>query len=48
MNLIDAVMFNITTIFLDYSVSKVIEEIGEFEMASSTITITNNRHRIQL
>ena len=48
MNLTDAVMFNITATFLDYSISEVIEEIGKFETASSTITITNNRHRIQL
>ena len=48
MNLTDAVVFNITTTFLNHSVSKIIEEIGEFETASSAITVTNNRHRVQL
>ena len=47
MNLTDAVVFNTTTTFLDYSVSEVVEEIGEFETASSTIAITNNRYRVQ-
>ena len=46
MNLTDAVVFNITTTFLDYSISEVVKEIGEFETASSTIIVTNNRHRI--
>jgi hypothetical protein len=38
------VMFHITATFLDYSVSKVIEEIGEFEASGSTVTVTNSRY----
>jgi len=48
MNLIDIVVFNTTTTFLNYSISKIIEEISEFKTVSSTVTVTNNRHRIQL
>ena len=47
MNLADAVVFDTTATFLDYSVSEVVEEIGEFETASGTVAITNNRHRVQ-
>jgi hypothetical protein len=43
-NLTHTVMFHITATFLDYDVSKVIEEIGEFEASGSTITVANSRH----
>ena len=46
MNLTDAVVFNTTTTFLNYSVSKIVEEISEFETVSSASTVTNNRHRV--
>ena len=46
MNLIDAVVFNTTTIFLNYSISKIVKEISEFEIASSAIIVTNNRYYI--
>jgi len=45
-NLIDTVMFNITAAFLNYSIPKVIKKISKFEIASSTIIVTNNRHYI--
>jgi branched-subunit amino acid permease len=44
MNLIYTVMFYIATVFLDYNVSKVIEEIGKFEASGSAVAITNSRH----
>jgi hypothetical protein len=43
-DLTHTVMFHITAAFLDYDVSKVIEEIGEFEASGSAITFTNSRH----
>jgi hypothetical protein len=43
-NLAYTVMFHITAAFLDYDVSKVIEEIGEFEASGSAVTVTNSRH----
>ena len=47
-NLTDAVMFNTTATFLDYSISEVVEEISKFETASSTVMVTNNRHYVRL
>jgi uncharacterized membrane protein len=43
-NLIDMVVFHITTILLNYSISKVIKEVGEFETSDSAITSTDSRH----
>jgi hypothetical protein len=43
-NLIHAVMFHTAAAFLNYSVSKVIEEVGEFETSGSTVTSTDSRH----
>jgi hypothetical protein len=37
-------MFRITVTFLNYNVSKVIEEIGEFKASGSAITVANSRH----
>jgi len=47
MNLADAVVFDTTATFLNHSVSKIVEEIGEFETASGAVAVTNNRHRVQ-
>jgi hypothetical protein len=43
-DLTHTVVFHITATFLDYNVSKVIEEIGEFEASGSAITVANSRH----
>jgi hypothetical protein len=44
MNLTHAVMFRTATAFLNYSVSKVVEEVGEFETSGSAVTSTDSRH----
>jgi hypothetical protein len=43
-DLVYTVMFHITATFLNYNVSKVIEEFGEFEASGSTVTVTNSRY----
>jgi hypothetical protein len=43
-NLIHIIMFHIVTIFLNYSVSKDVNKVGEFETSGSTITSTDSRH----
>jgi hypothetical protein len=43
-DLAHAVMFRITAVFLDHDVSKVVEEIGEFEASGGTVTVANSRH----
>jgi hypothetical protein len=37
MNLTDAVVFHISTIFLNYSISESVEEVGEVDTAGGTI-----------
>jgi uncharacterized membrane protein len=44
MNLTYAVMLYTATAFLDYSVSEVVEKVGEFETSGSAITSTDSRH----
>jgi hypothetical protein len=44
MNLIHTVILYTATAFLDYSVSKVIEKVGEFETSGGAITSTDSRH----
>jgi hypothetical protein len=44
MNLADMVVFHTTTTLLDHDVSKVVEEVGEFETSGSAITSTDSRH----
>jgi hypothetical protein len=45
MNLIDAVVFYISATFLNHSVSKSVEEVGEVNTAGSTIRgSTDSRH----
>jgi hypothetical protein len=43
-NLAYAVVFRIATAFLNHSISKVVEEVGEFETAGSAVTSTDSRH----
>jgi uncharacterized membrane protein len=43
-DLVHTVMFRITATFLDYDVSKAVEEIGEFETSGSAVAVTNSRH----
>jgi uncharacterized membrane protein len=44
MNLVHAVVFHIAATFLDYSVSEIVEEVGEFETSGSAIASTDSRH----
>ena len=44
MNLTHAVVFGTTTAFLDYDVSEVIDDVGEFEASGSAIARTDSRH----
>jgi hypothetical protein len=49
MNFINTVMFNISTTFLNHSVSKGVNEISEIDLAGSAIRgSTNSRHLIEL
>jgi hypothetical protein len=49
MNFINTVMFNTSTTFLNYSISKGVDEISEIDSASSTIRgSTNSRYLIEL
>jgi hypothetical protein len=43
-DLVYTVMFHTTAAFLNYDVSKVVEEIGEFEASGGAVTVTNSRH----
>jgi len=43
-DLAHTVVLSITAAFLDYDVSKVVEEIGKFEALGSTVTVANSRH----
>ena len=43
-DLIHPVVLDTTTAFLDYNVSKVVDEIGEVKMSDSTVTSSNNRY----
>jgi hypothetical protein len=43
-NLIHAVIFRIAAVFLNHGISKIVEEVGEFETSGGTITSTDNRH----
>jgi hypothetical protein len=44
MNLTDTVMFHTTAALLDYDVSKIVEEVGEFETSGGAVASTDNRH----
>jgi hypothetical protein len=44
MNFTHTVMFRIATTFLDYDVSEVIDNVGEFEASGGTITRADSRH----
>jgi hypothetical protein len=44
MNLAHMVVFRTATAFLNYGVSKVVEEVGEFETSGSAIASTDSRH----
>ena len=44
MNLAYAVVFCTTATFLDYNVSKVVDNVGEFEASGSTVARTDSRH----
>ena len=44
MNIIYTVILNITTIFLDYNVSKAINKVGKVETSGSTITSIDSRY----
>jgi hypothetical protein len=43
-NLAHVVVFRIAAAFLNHSVSKVVEEVGEFETSGSAIASTDSRH----
>jgi hypothetical protein len=44
MNFTHTVMFRTATRFLDYDVSKVVDNVGEFKTSGSTITRADSRH----
>jgi hypothetical protein len=44
MNLIYAIMFYIVAIFLNYSVSKNVDKVSEFETSGSAIISTDSRY----
>jgi hypothetical protein len=49
MNFVNTVVFNISTTFLNYSVSEGVDEISEIDSVGSTIRgSTNSRHLIEL
>ena len=43
-DLAHTVVLSITAAFLDYDVSKVVEEIGKFETSGGTVASTDSRH----
>ena len=44
MDLADTVVFHTTTALLDHDVSKVVEEVGEFETSGGAVASTDSRH----
>jgi branched-subunit amino acid permease len=44
MNLIYTIMFHIVAIFLNYSISKNVDKVGEFETLGSTIISIDSRY----
>jgi hypothetical protein len=44
MNLTHTVVFHTAAAFLDYSVSEVVEEVGEFKASGDAVTSTDSRH----
>jgi hypothetical protein len=44
MNLAHAVVFYTAAAFLDYGVSEVVEEVGEFETSGGAVASTDSRH----
>jgi len=44
MNLTHAVVFHTAAAFLNHGVSKVVEEVGEFETSGSAVASTDSRH----